>query len=68
MRQKIQFLIIAITLAFLGCSSDSSTNKKVDSLMTDTAVIDTTEIKAVPADTTVMNRDSVRRDTVLVKH
>lgn len=57
MKQKIQFLLVIIALVFSGCSSDGNKMNNKDSIITDTGVMDTADMKAAPADTTVMRID-----------
>lgn len=68
MKLKIQIFIALTALAFAGCGSDRNKKKVLDSLMTDTAIIDTTNMKTAPSDTTVMRMDTAGKDTVLVAH
>ncbi len=67
MKQKIQFLLMTITLVFGGCGSDRNNTNDKDSLLTDTSIIDTTNIQAAPADT-VVSEDSISQNTGLVTH
>jgi hypothetical protein len=66
MMLKIQLVLLTVALAFAGCGSDKGKNNEKDSLMTDSAAIDTADMKAAPADTTVMGKDSTGLDTSLV--
>jgi len=68
MKQKMQFLILIAALAFAGCSSDRIKDSDADSLMTDSAVMDTADMNGVPADTAVMRVDTISQDAGLVTH
>lgn len=61
MRRTIQIFFAIAALAFAGCHSDRNNNNNQDSLLTDTSVVDTTRIQGVPADTTAMGKDSVKK-------
>lgn len=63
MKQKFQILIAVLAMAFAGCSSDRNKTQNKDSLMTDSAVMDTTDMGASPADTSAMRTDTVSKDT-----
>jgi len=71
MKKKIQVftaIIVIIALAFAGCGSNHRKKKVMDSILKDTTVLDTTDMKAAPSDTTVMRMDTINKDTVLVAH
>ena len=54
-------MLILLALIFAGCGSDRNSNER-DSLMTDSALTDTADMKAAPADTTAMKIDSASYD------
>lgn len=68
MKQKIQFLLLIAVFAFAGCSSDRTKDSDADSLMTDSAVMDTADMNGAPADTAVMRVDTISQDSGLVTH
>lgn len=65
MKQKVELLLIIMALAFAGCGSDRNKNNDRDTLMTDSAVMDTATVVPNPADTMV-KIDSTVQDTSLI--
>jgi len=68
MKQKIQFLLLIAALAITGCGSDRTKDNDADSLMTDSAVMDTADMNAAPADTAAMRIDTISQDSGSVTH
>ncbi|WP_316839357.1 hypothetical protein [Pedobacter gandavensis] len=68
MKLNIQLLIPLSALIFAGCGSGRQEKKVMDSIMADTTIIDTTNMKAAPSDTTVLRMETSGKDTALIAH
>lgn len=53
-----RIMLILIIMVLAGCGSNSNSDHSEDSSMTDSSVMDTTDLNAAPTDTTVMKIDS----------
>lgn len=60
-----RIMLVLLVLLFAACGLDRS-SKESDSLLTDTAVMDTADMKAAPVDTTALRIDSVSHDARVV--
>lgn len=65
---KILILPVLIAIGLTGCGSDKNKSNDADSLMTDSAVIDSAAGNAIPVDTAVSGRDTTSADTTPVVH